>query len=116
MSYRSVRNPVYDPSGSCSIASLPIVLAESFPSNDSHLLVADTGERNLFQLQPKTGEIRALLATTMQPVWAVALDPVQHTLYAVVNDGITKINYTNADDTGFIIYHSQASESRNIGW
>jgi hypothetical protein len=76
------------------------------------LLVADFAGHNIFQLQLETGEVRPLLLTKrMQPVWAVAVDPVQNVVYMVVADGIKMLNLSaNADEDGFIVYPAQAGE------
>ena len=53
-----------------------------FPENDEYLVVADYNQRNVYQLKPDSGEVRAIPLRPCHPV-SVTFDPSINGLYVI---------------------------------
>lgn len=100
---------------SCQIISSRFLLTGLFSPDDSYLMVADIGGRNVFQLKPESGEIRALLLTTrMESVRAVTVDPVQNVVYMAVDNSIKMINLTGNANQDEVVYFADQGELNEL--
>jgi len=57
-------------------------------SNGEYLLVADYGQKNVYQLKPDSGEVRAIAVNPCQPV-SLTYDPSINCLYMTCTENVT---------------------------